>query len=314
MDRHELAWAAGFFDGEGWAARVRDAKRARTRPMARVNQAGDGTVPEVLIRFQEALGGLGSIGGPDRINGRRDLYRWVVASQADVERLFGLLSPRVGTVKLMQLAHAAEGPASTAALVDDSDDWPAWAAGLYDAEGCSALLHHRTHSGYMTPELSLTQSSPAGVPEVLRRFTAIVGQGTISGPYQQRLATMDVYRWKAAARSDVERVLSQLWPFLSAIKRAQAQRLLDTLAAQPDLPRGNPAFGYHKTHCVHGHEYAIGRLRPYVSRGLEQRPRDNEQCLTCLREYARRQRELKRSSANDGPRSISESVAVYLLK
>ena len=61
MDRHELAWAAGFFDGDGWAAAVRQRRRRTRQPAARINQAGDG-VPETLIRFRGALGGLGSLG------------------------------------------------------------------------------------------------------------------------------------------------------------------------------------------------------------------------------------------------------------
>jgi hypothetical protein len=166
----------------------------------------------------------------------------------------------------------------------------------------------------MTPELSVTQSSRVGSPEVLRRFASIVQAGAISGPYVQRSATMLVYRWKASARADAERVIALLWPFLGSIKRAQAQQLLDTLAAQPILPRGNPAWGRDKTHCVHGHEYASARLRPYASRGIGVPRRENQLCLVCLREYARRQREKRRSAADDDRRSLSEPAHAYLLK
>jgi hypothetical protein len=166
----------------------------------------------------------------------------------------------------------------------------------------------------MTPELSVTQSSRVGSPEVLRRFMAIVHAGAISGPYAQRNATMAVYRWKTSARADAERVLALLWPFLGTVKRAQAQRLLDTLAAQPQLPRGNPAWGRDKTHCVRGHEYATARMRPYVSRGRNAQRRENQLCLVCLREYARGQRTKKRSAAEDDRRSLSEPAMSYLLK
>ncbi len=172
----------------------------------------------------------------------------------------------------------------------------------------------RTHAGYLTPELSVTQSSRVGSPEVLMRFAAIVGAGSISGPYAQRGATMPVFRWKAAARRDVERVIAELWPFLGDTKRVQAQRLLDTLAAQPDLPRGNPAWGSHKTHCVKGHEYATARIRRYVPRGRGVPRRENQSCLACLREYARRRRETKGSATDDDRRSLSEPGLRYLLK
>ena len=226
-----------------------------------------------------------------------------------------MLAPWLGWVKLQQLSRAV----GQSAKPDErprprSDELVAWAAGLFDGEGCSALLHHRTHAGYLTPELSVTQSSRAGPPEVLLRFASIVQTGAISGPYTQRLATMSVYRWKSSARHDAERVIDQLWPFLGSVKRMQAQRVLDVLAAQPDLPRGNPAWGRDKTHCVHGHEYASARLRPYVSRGIGRPRRENQFCLVCLREYARRQREKNRSAADGDRRSISEPQFAYLLK
>ncbi len=291
MDRHELAWAAGFFDGEGWAA------KNKTRGVqARINQADSNGVPAVLFRFQAALGGLGRIRGPTLEPERKDIYRWVVSSRGDVEVLLQLLKPWLGPVKLLQLSRATGRAVSAAATARGDDHWRAWASGLFDGEGCSSLLRHRTHAGYMTGELSVTQSSLVGSPEVLRRFGVVVGAGRISGPYPQRNATMDVYRWKAASLGDVERVIAELWPWLGDVKRAQAQRVLDVLHSQPALPRGNPAWGNRKTHCINGHEYATSRLRPYVSRGVGTPRRENQQCLVCLRDYARSQRDKKKSA------------------
>jgi hypothetical protein len=310
MDRHELAWAAGFFDGEGWAG----TKKPRGVG-AQINQADDHGVPSVLTRFQAAVDGLGRISGPVRKPDRRDLYRWVVSSKGDVQLLLQLLSPWLGPVKLLQLAAAAGQTARTAATVQRSEDaWRAWAAGLFDGEGCSSLLRHRTHPGCMTGELSVTQSSRVGSPEVLARFSLVVGVGHISGPYPQRNATMDVYRWKAAALPDVERALASLWPWLGDVKRMQAERMRDVLRSQPALPRGNPAWGNRKTHCVNGHEYASARMRPYVSRSDGSPRRENRQCLICLRDYARKQREKKRSAAENDRRSSEEPAHVYLLK
>lgn len=269
-------------------------------------------MPDVLLRFRRAVGGLGSLGGPYRTTGRRDMYRWEASSRANVAAVFQLLEPWLSAVKLSQFASALGGAVPALKEPDGDDIWCAWAAGLFDGEGCSALLRHRTHDGYLTPELSVTQASKVGSPLVLERFLAIVRAGAISGPYAQRGATMPVYRWKAAARDDAIGVIQRLWPWLSHVKRVQAQRVLDTLAAQPELPRGNPAWGNNKTRCVNGHEYATARIRPFVARkgGAERRPSSG--CLECLREYARRRRAEKKRSAADGDRrSVSEQRAVY---
>jgi hypothetical protein len=315
MDRYELAWAAGFFDGEGWTNAVAQRGRRTTQPMARINQADAAGVPAVLVRFQSVLGGLGRVGGPYMKDGRKDLYRWEVSSRGDVELLHHFLMPWLGNVKLLEFSSALGRAAARSRECAPADEWRAWAAGLYDGEGSLYLLDHRTHEGYQTPEMCVTQSSSDGAPEVLARVAAILGVGHVNGPYEQAGARLDVYRWKSAARSDIEAVVATLWPWLGTVKRSQAEAVLEVVRAQPTLPRGRPDWGNRKTHCVHGHEYAIARVRPYVARGGGSHRRDSEQCLVCAREQARARRaKTKRSAADNDRRSISESATRYLLK
>jgi hypothetical protein len=313
VDRCELAWAAGFFDGEGWANAVGQAGRRTRQPQARVNQADPEGIPAALLRFQNALGGLGRIGGPHREENRVDLYRWCVSSRGDVERLQEMVAPWLGQVKLDQLATALGRSLVRSREPDLNDEWRAWAAGLYDGEGSLYLLHHRTHQGYQIPEMCLTQTSNAGAPEVLARFIQIVDCGHVNGPYTQEGANAEVYRWKNAARADIERVVAMMHPWLGPVKREQASQVLTVVSSQSPLPRGRPDWGSHKTHCVNGHEYAKTRLRPYVARGAGAPPRDSEQCLECMREQARARREKKKSMDGDH-RSLSDHRVLYLLK
>ena len=106
VDRFELAWAAGFFDGEGWANAVAQSGRKTKQPLAQINQADPTGIPEVLARFQRAVGGLGRIGGPSVEDGRQDLYHWTVSSRSDVELLHHLLLPWLGQVKLDEFGLA----------------------------------------------------------------------------------------------------------------------------------------------------------------------------------------------------------------
>lgn len=61
ISREGLAWAGGFFDGEGHVRSFGD----RSYPALQVAQAGSFTAPpEVLTRFQKAVCGLGYVYGP----------------------------------------------------------------------------------------------------------------------------------------------------------------------------------------------------------------------------------------------------------
>lgn len=296
MDRHELAWAAGFFDGEGWANAVAQTGRRTRQPHAQINQSDSEGVPVALERFRRAIG-AGRIRGPERKPGRINRYWWIVSSRPDVSRVATLLDPWLGDAKRREFEDAV-GPCTRYVPSRlTSTEWAAWAAGLYDGEGCSCLLNHRSHDGHKMPELSVTQSSADGVPEVLVRFRDVVGAGHIDGPIDQPEPWRPVYRWKSGALTDVRLVLDAIWPWLGPVKRSQARTMLDVLDAQPSLPRGNPAWGNRKTHCLRGHEYASARIRPFVPRRGGSQRRDSEQCLVCVRDYAREQYRRKKQSS-----------------
>ena len=69
MESHDFAWAAGFFDGEGWV------NRKKRGVQSRINQAGLDGVPEVLVKFRRIVG-VGRIKGPVIVEGRQPLYYW----------------------------------------------------------------------------------------------------------------------------------------------------------------------------------------------------------------------------------------------
>jgi len=306
VDRYELAWAAGFFDGEGWANAVGETSRKTRQPHARVNQADPNGVPEVLTRFQRAVGGLGRIGGPYVKDGRKDLYRWEISSRADVELLHHLLLPWLSQVKLNEFAIALGRKPARSQVASTGKNWIPWCAGLFDGEGWASMYDHRSHIGYLSGELGVGQSSADGRPEVRARFAHVMEAGRINGPYAQDGATMPVYRLKITARSEIESTAAGLRPWLSGPKRADVDLVLAILNGQPELPRGNPAWGNRKTHCIHGHEYATARIRPYRSRGAGKQRRDSKQCLVCVREQARARRAQKKSAADDDRRSLFE--------
>lgn len=253
--------------------------------MAQINQADASGVPEVLTRFRDAVG-VGRVAGPKIEAGRQDLYWWVASSRGDVRRAGELIGPWLSSEKRDQFRSAVGLVLDLAPL-----DSFAWAAGLFDAEGSVSLSEHRSHRGFKYVEATITQGGLASIPEELIRFHRIVGVGNLYGPYEQDGANELVYRWRVQTLDGVRLVLHVLLPWLGGVKRVQALRAIEMMDDQPALPRGRPDWGSHKSHCVHGHEYATGRIRPFVSRGIGVPRRASKQCLVCSREQARAQRQ-----------------------
>lgn len=292
MDRTEPAWAAGFWDGEGSAYLSGSSDRATKYPQARINQASTTGVPEVLIRFQRAVG-FGRLRGPDLAEGREPLYRWEVTNRIEVLETLNALDRYLGHVKRSRFHGVLRLPAPPPRAEPgwDPDAERAWSAGLFDGEGSTYLVRHRSHAGYFVLEAAITQSSWSGVPEVLERFQRIFAIGKIYGPYPGSEGHAPVYRWKCHRRDQIEAMIAALGTELGRVKRAQAAQALGVVAAQLPLPRGNPAWGNRKTHCIRGHEYATARMRPFKGRGKNERaPRESHHCLVCLRQHAERKR------------------------
>jgi len=107
MDTHELAWAAGFFDGEGC---VRTARNARSGFGYRFVRATIGQRDRaVLDRFQAAVG-FGKVTGPFVTQTRNGapMYRWETAARDRVHLLCWSLWPWLSPVKRHQFDAAFE--------------------------------------------------------------------------------------------------------------------------------------------------------------------------------------------------------------
>lgn len=88
VNREELAWAAGFFDGEGCFSYTAKAGFA-TVTIGQVDR-------RVLDRFQEAIGGVGKIYGPyttrspSRLS-KKPQYQYRAHRRADVQSIAAML-------------------------------------------------------------------------------------------------------------------------------------------------------------------------------------------------------------------------------
>lgn len=107
VDREELAWAAGFYDGEGctWA---REAGRRKNRGgfIGMCVQQAD---RRPLDRFHAAVLGIGTIKGPyshASAKGRQPLHSWSVTNWRDANTVIGLLWPLLSKPKREQILRS----------------------------------------------------------------------------------------------------------------------------------------------------------------------------------------------------------------
>lgn len=92
----ELAWAAGFFDGEG-SFHAHASHKTNPKLAISISQKDR----EVLDRFHAAVSGIGGVNGPYEYDtrGRTFNYR---AYNRDAEAVFELLRPFLGSIKVAQ--------------------------------------------------------------------------------------------------------------------------------------------------------------------------------------------------------------------
>lgn len=107
----------------------------------------------------------------------------------------------------------------------------AWAAGLYDGEGCTTLSVDRRPGGYSSLRVQVNQAHRT---EVLERFAIAVGKPRrIVGPYD---CPNETYYFQAVSEDALD-IIFEMWPHLSAPKREQAQRVIDAWYVDLAKPR-----------------------------------------------------------------------------
>ena len=122
----EIAWAAGFFDGEGHV-------KFRRKASAFQIQVGQ-KERETLERFQVAIGGFGRINfAPKTCLSDPNYWQLNISNQADVRAVYFCLLPYLSTPKRNQFLAAFE----------------AWNARIDQrGEGARRREQHRRETGY----------------------------------------------------------------------------------------------------------------------------------------------------------------------
>lgn len=260
-----------------------------------VPQCGHDGLPEVLLRFQAAVLGMGSITGPDD----DDMYFWRAGGSAEAQASIALLWSFLELVKRAQAATAMRAvrrqydsgaytpraPRRRTYRPPHSDhrDFPtssptsreldlAWAAGFLDGEGHFGLPRagaRKNAPDWRRIRVSATQNGEPGLPpDVLFKL-----KGVFAGSIEIH-GEPDDFRWLVEGVARVEAVFLEVRPWLGIVKQEQACSVIDGFRSQIRI-RGSA------TRCARGHEYT----RIYMSTAGPRR-----KCRACERIRGRKKR------------------------
>jgi hypothetical protein len=137
----------------------------------------------------------------------------------------------------------------------------AWAAGLFEGEGCITAQRRPGGGEFLRPLMSLQMTDA----DIVHRFHKIVGVGNVR--IQEHSHKKQLWHWQTGAIDDVRHVIRLLAPWLGERRLARAQ---EYLLAYETAPMRRVS----KTHCPHGHEFTPENTRIYDG---------SRRCITCHR-------------------------------
>jgi hypothetical protein len=127
-------------------------------------------------------------------------------------------------------------------MKDATPEQIAWAAGLFEGEGCFHMGRRANGHMAVTARLAMTDG------DIVERFHNIVGVGVDYGSRTRRRNEKPVFEWGAQSARDVAAVIEMFLPYLGVRRHAKA---LEVLAACGEMQPRNAD----RTHCPQGHPY-----------------------------------------------------------
>lgn len=99
----------------------------------------------------------------------------------------------------------------------------AWAAGLFEGEGCISMTKIKTRKDSLKLSVAVCSTDE----DVITAFTKIIGYGKKKGPYKSSYPTGKIrWIWEVQNQPDCLAVLSLLLPYLCARRKAKAKLVI----------------------------------------------------------------------------------------
>ena len=111
----------------------------------------------------------------------------------------------------------------------------AWAAGVFEGEGCFVSALNNGHTPYPKAAVKMTDE------DTVRRFGEAVGFGYVTGPHQPSISHWKRYwAWHIHGFEKVQALYAMFYPWLSQRRKARGAEVLR--ATPPAIP---PGLGAH---------------------------------------------------------------------
>lgn len=119
----------------------------------------------------------------------------------------------------------------------------AWAAGLFEGEGCFTSSKPRDLKGNCARGVgALIKMTDK---DVLDKFCSVVGVGNVSGPLKRsesydKASYKPIYLWQVGSFETVQHVIACLWPWLHSRRKIRIKEVLSVYHANPPQKIGGP--------------------------------------------------------------------------
>lgn len=100
----------------------------------------------------------------------------------------------------------------------------AWAAGLFEGEGCISISRNGPAAGRVTLGMKMTDR------DIVERFHKVIGCGVVyEDRWYRRRGQRPQFKWHAGARADVRNVMRLLLPYFGVRRAAKVEEALTFL-------------------------------------------------------------------------------------
>jgi hypothetical protein len=171
----------------------------------------------------------------------------------------------------------------------------AWAAGLFEGEGCVRMMRIKA-SASATPSLSLQMTDE----DVVRQMHAVTGLGRVYGPYQPKRADYKpIWAWHVVSYEKVQALIACWWPWLGTRRRAKARDVLLEArsrwlkpSARLTCPRGHTYDRFTRRRGQHGRVRGCSVCRKAAQKAQRSTPEFRARQRAYKRAHRRRKKEL----------------------